>query len=199
MLPEDQGERMRVSIIDAVAEVQYLDEPEWIKPVRILQINLNVAYVKNINSDSDEIRFIFDRKQHVWRSKGSRFKYITELLLPFTSPRSQWRCRFLMSKQRKTCRVLCRESHRACPMKWNRCSGSIRLWVQRVKKSDEGEVDTKILLHAVDASANGETKICMHSPDTHSQGVLRWWLFQLPPNLAALHQSFLRAHFHLLV
>ena len=65
MLPEDQGERMRVSVIDAVAEVQYLHEPEWMKPVRILQINLNVAYVKNINSDSDEIHFIFDQKQHV--------------------------------------------------------------------------------------------------------------------------------------
>ena len=39
------------------------------------------------------------------------------------------------------------------------------------KKSDQEEEDTKILLHAVDASANGATEICMHSPDTQSREV----------------------------
>ena len=33
-------------------------------------------------------------------------------------------------------------------------------------KSDQEEADTKIVLHALDATANGATEIRIHSPDT---------------------------------
>jgi len=33
-------------------------------------------------------------------------------------------------------------------------------------KSDQEEADTKIILHALDVTANGATEIRIHSPDT---------------------------------
>ena len=88
-------------------------------------------------------------------------------------------------------------------------------------KSDQQEADTKIVLHAFDATANGdlpsnetpeevEKLVCqlfLSKTDICSFRELRWWLFtkeqarslQLPPTQAALHQAAFRAHYHLLV
>ena len=55
-----QGERMQVCIIDAMAEVQSLDKPDWIKSCSQLADHFACRIFENYG-DNDEIRLIFDR------------------------------------------------------------------------------------------------------------------------------------------
>ena len=55
-----QGERMQVCIIDAMAEVQSLDRPDWIKSCSQLADHFACRIFEKYG-DNDEIRLIFDR------------------------------------------------------------------------------------------------------------------------------------------
>ena len=77
---------MKVSVIDAMAEVQSLDKPEQIRNCSHLADHF-VSRIFEKNGDSDEIRLIFDRydipaslKQatRLKRDKDSRTLSITE-------------------------------------------------------------------------------------------------------------------------
>ena len=50
----------KVSIVDAVAEVQALDKPDWIKSCSQLAEHF-IMYVFQKDNDCDELRLIFDR------------------------------------------------------------------------------------------------------------------------------------------
>ena len=58
--PERTATRMKVSIVDGMAEVQALDKPSWVKNFLQLAEHFSTRIVAKYD-ESDEVRLIFDR------------------------------------------------------------------------------------------------------------------------------------------
>ena len=177
---EHQGERMMVSVVDAMAEVQSLEKPDWIKNCSQLADHFTCRIFERYRG-SDEIRLIFDRydlpsslkeatrlrrqgkhDQVYYRITSST--HIAKVTMKKLLSHVKTKKELTEYLAEKTIEHAQRNGTRVVVAYGCECKGSKK--DMAYLKSDQEEADTKILLHALDASANGATEIQIHSPDT---------------------------------
>ena len=171
---------MRVSIIDAMAEVQSLDKPEQIRNCSHLADHF-VCRIFEKYGDSDEIRLIFDGydipatlKQATRLKRQGQQDLIYYRITPSTLITKVTMKKLVShtSTKDELAKYLAeqaidyaeRNGARAVVAYGCKCKGTKR--DMSYLKSDQEEADTKIVLHPLDATANGATKIRIHSHDT---------------------------------
>ena len=175
-----QGERMQVCIIDAMAEVQSLDKQDWIKSFSQLADHFAWRIFEKYG-DNDEIRLIFDRYDLPSSLKEANRKkrlgnhdpvyyrvtsttHIAKVPMKKLLSHAKTKSELTEYLAERTIEHAERNGTRAvvvygCESKGNKKDMSYL-------KSDQEEADTKIVLHALDATASGATEIRIHSPDT---------------------------------
>ena len=175
-----QGERMRVSVIDAMAEVQSLDKPEWIRSCSHLADHFTCRIFEKYG-DSDEIRLIFDRydlpsslkeatrrkrqgNQHPVYYRITPSTHIAKVTMKKLLSHANTKNELAEYLAQKTVEHAERNGTRMVVAYGCECKGNKK--DMSYLKSDQEEADTKIVLHALDATANGATEIRVHSPDT---------------------------------
>ena len=166
---ECPDQRMKVSVIDAMAEVQSLDNPEQIRNCSHLADH-NVSRIFEKYGDSDEIRLIFDRhdipaslKQATRLKRQGQLDLIYYRITPSTLITKVTMKKLLSHTSTKnelakylaeqTIEYAERNGARAVVVYRCECKGTKR--DMSYLKSDQEEADTKIVLHALDATANG--------------------------------------------
>ena len=177
---ECSEQRMKVSVIDAMAEVQSLDKPEQIHNCSHLADHF-VSRIFEKYGDSDEIRLIFDRydipaslRQATRLKRQGQLDLIYYRITPSTLITKVTGKKLLSHTRTKdelakylaelTIEYAERNGARAVVANGCECKGTKR--DMSYLKSDQEEADTKIVFHALDAAANGATEIRIHSPDT---------------------------------
>ncbi len=176
-LNEDQ---VQVEIIDGMAEVQSLDKPEWIKNCAQLAEHFSNRVLQTY-TESNEVRLIFDRYDlpfslkaatRVRRQGGQApvYYHITDTthiakvplkrLLSHTKTKMELTV-YLGEKMKK----YADRSGRKLVVAWGSECHATHKDVGHLQSSQE-EAYTKIILHALDVTANGATQLQIHSPDT---------------------------------
>ena len=173
---------MGVSVINAMAEVQAPDKPEQICNCSHLAGRF-ISLISEKYGDTDETRLIFDRydipsslKQTTHLKTQGQQNLIYYRIIPSTqSLITQVTMKKLLSHTKtkdelaknlaeQTIEYAERNGARAVVANGCKCKGTKR--DISYLKSDQEEADTKIVLHALDATANGATEIRIHSPNT---------------------------------
>ena len=171
---------MRVSVIEEMAEVQSLDKPEQIHNYSHLADHF-ICRICEKYEDSDEIRLIFDRydiptslKQATRQKRQGQQDVIYYRITPSTLITKVTMKKLLSHTStndelekylaEQTIEYAERNRARAVVAYGCECKGTKR--DMSYLKSDQEEADTKIVLHALDATANGATEVRIHSPDT---------------------------------
>ncbi|KAK3708724.1 hypothetical protein QZH41_004431 [Actinostola sp. cb2023] len=177
---ESVEERMRVSILDAMAEVQSLDKPEWIRNCSQLADHFT-SRIFGKHSESEEIRLVFDRydipsslkEATRVKSQGGQnpvYYHITASThiakVPMKKLLSHTKTKKELTEYLAQKTIECAERNgRRVVVAWGcECKGTNR--DMSYLNSNQEEADTKIILHALDATANGATELRIHSPDT---------------------------------
>lgn len=177
---EDHEEEMSVSIIDAMAEVQSLDKPEWIKSCSHLANHFTCRIFEKYG-DYDKIRPIFDRydlpsslkKATRLKRQGNRDQIYYRIISTTHIAKVTMKRLLLHTKTKKDlAEYLAKKTIERAEGNGSRvvvaygceCKGSKK--DMAYLNSNQEEADTKILLHALDATADGATEIRIHSPDT---------------------------------
>ena len=177
-----QGERMQ---FDAMAEVQSLDKPDWIKSCSQLADHFACRILEKYG-DNDEIRLIFDRYdlpsslKEATREKRLGNHDPVYYRVTSTTHIAKVSAKKLLSHEKtkselteylaeRTIKHAERNGTRVvvvygCESKGNKKDMSYF-------KSDQEEADTKIVMHALDATASGATEIRIHSPDSLSKAI----------------------------
>ncbi|KAK3729253.1 hypothetical protein QZH41_000226 [Actinostola sp. cb2023] len=176
----EPSSQLRVAVVDAMAELQSLDKPDAIKDCLQLAEHFSSRITRKYQS-SDEVRLIFDRYDLPSSLKtGTRVKrkagqdpvyyritnstHIAKVrmrrLLSHTKTKNELTSylaeKFIEHAEKTKLRVVvawgcrCRATHQD---------------VDHLQSYQE-EADTNMLLHALDATANGATELFIHSPDT---------------------------------
>ena len=174
---EDQ---MKVAIVDGMAEVQSLDKPEWIRNCAQLAAHFSNR-VMQTHTGSNEVRLIFDRydlpfslkaatKVRRQRSQAPVYYHITDTthiakvpmkrLLSHTKTKMELTIYLGQKKKEYADR-----SGRQLVVAWGSVCKATHKEVAHLQSNQE-EADTKMILHALDATANGATQLQIHSPDT---------------------------------
>ncbi|CAH3136345.1 unnamed protein product, partial [Porites lobata] len=209
----------KVAIVDGMAEVQSLDKPEWIKNSRDLAEHFTNRLLVKYN-DLQELHIIFDRYDvpsslksatRVKRQGGhvpiyyriTDSTHIAKLPMKklLAHSKTKGELTTFLAKNVKD-----NANGRQVVVAWGTECEATHRDVRHLRSTQE-EADTKIILHALDASAQGATQLSIYSPDTDVLVLaLRRYpdlcsnsCFRLPPTQAALHQAILRAHYQLLV
>ena len=171
---------MRVSVIEEMAEVQSLDKPEQIHNYSHLADHF-ICRICEKYEDSDEIRLIFDRydipaslKQAARQKRQGQQDVIYYRITPSTLITKVTMKKLLSHTStndelekylaEQTIEYAERNRARAVVAYGFECKETKR--DMSYLKSDQEEADTKIVLHALDATANGATEVRIHSPDT---------------------------------
>ena len=173
---------MKVSIIDGMAEVQSLDKPEWIKNCSDLSDHFTLRIFEKYQGN-DEIRLIFDRydlpsslKQATRLKRQGNATSVYYHITPSTHIAKVTMKKLLshVNTKRELTEYFAQNSKiietaqrmgRNAVVSWAcECKGTTRNMTYL--KSNQEEADTKIILHALDATTNGATEIKIHSPDT---------------------------------
>ena len=168
----------KVTIVDGMAEVQSLDKPEWIKNCRDLAEHFTNRLLVKYN-DLQELHIIFDRYDvlsslksatRVKRQGGHAPIYyrITDSthiakvpmkkLLAHSKTRGELTT-FLAKNVKDNA------NGRQVVVAWGTECEATHRDVRHLRSTQE-EADTKIILHALDASAQGATQLSIYSPDT---------------------------------
>ena len=172
--------QFKVAIVDGMAEIQSLDKPEWIKTCKHLAEHFNNRLFSKYD-ENQEIRLIFDRcdvpsslkSATRTRRQGlenpvyyriSDSSHIAKVplkkLLSHTKTKAELTT-FLAKKVKERGQVL----RRQLVVAWGKECEATHKDMGHLQ-SDHEEADTKIILHAVDATADGATDLTIHSPDT---------------------------------
>ena len=173
-------DRVKVAIVDGMAEVQSLDKPEWIKNCAQLAEHFSNR-VLQAYTGSYEVRLIFDRYDlpfslkaatRVRRQGGQApvYYHITDTthiakvpmkrLLSHTKTKMELTI-YLGQKIKE----YADRSGRQLVVAWGSECQATHKDMGHLQSNQE-EADTKMILHALDASANGATQLQIHSPDT---------------------------------
>ena len=175
-----QGERMRVFILVAMAEVQSLDKREWIRSCSHLADQFTCRIFAKYG-DTDEIRLIFDRydlpsslkeatrrkrqrNQHPVYYRITRSAHIANVTMKKLLSHANTESELAEYLAQTAVEDAERNGTRMVVTYDGECKGNKK--DMSYLKSDQEESDTKIVLHALDATANGATEIRIHSPDT---------------------------------
>lgn len=126
---------MQVYIIDAMAEVQSLDKPDWIKSCSQLADHFACRIFEKYG-DNDEIRLIFDRydlpsslKEATRKKRLGNHDPVCYRVTSTTHIAKVPMKKLLSHAKTKSelTEYLAVKDHRARRAKWNTCSGSLRL------------------------------------------------------------------------
>ena len=169
-----------VAIVDAMAEIQSMGKPQWIKTCTHLAEHFTARMV-NKYGHLDEFHLVFDQYDvplslktatRVQRQGNEQLicyhitdstnigKVPLKRLLAHTDTKKE-----LTSYLAEKMLTKGKEEHINVVVAWsNNCEASHR--DAKHLASTQEEADTKILLHAVDASSSGATSLQVHSPDT---------------------------------
>ena len=171
---------MKVAIVDGMAEVQSLDKPEWIRNCAQLAEHFSNRVMQTHNG-SNEVRLIFDRYDLPFslkaatrvRRQGSQapvYYHITDTthiakvpmkrLLSHTKTKMELTI-YLGPKIKE----YADRSGRQLVVAWGSVCKATHKDVAHLQSNQE-EADTKMISHALDATANGATQLQIHSPDT---------------------------------
>ena len=174
---EDQ---MKVAIVVGMAEVQPLDKPEWIRNCAQLAEHFSNRVIQT-HTGSNEVRLIFDRYDLPFslkaatrvRRQGSQapvYYHITDTthiakvpmkrLLSHTKTKMELTI-YLGQKIKE----YADRSGRQLVVAWGSVCKATHKDVAHLQSNQE-EADTKMILHALDATANGASQLQIHSPDT---------------------------------
>lgn len=169
-----------VDIVDGMAEVQSLDKQRWIHNCSELADHFNNVLF-NKYKESDEVRLIFDRydvqsslktatRLQRQGKEDSIYYRITD-----STQISKVPMRRLLSHQKTKMELTEYLGAKALEYASRNCRRFVVSWGCKCKattqdvnhlQSNHEEADTKLILHAIDAAANGATQINIHSPDT---------------------------------
>ena len=174
---EDQ---MKVAIVDGMAEVQSLDKPEWIRNCAQLAEHFSNRVIQT-HTGSNEVRLIFDRYDLPFslkaatrvRRQGSQapvYYHITDTThiakVPMKRLLSQTKTKMeLTIYLGQKIKEYAHRSGRQLVVAWGSVCKATHKDVAHLQSNQE-EADTKTILHALDATANGATQLQIHSPDT---------------------------------
>ena len=172
---------LKVTIIDGMAELQCLDKPDWVKNCTQLADHF-VETIEQKYGRNDEVRLIFDRYDITMSLKEATrekrqggqdavyyritdstniSKVSMKKLLSHTKTKMEL-TKYLAEKAMKYFRI---QHGRRFVVAWGSECKATHKDVEDLESNQE-EADTKIILHAVDATSDGATEIQIHSPDT---------------------------------
>ena len=168
----------KVAIVDGMAEVQSLDKPEWIKNCRDLVEHFTNRLLVKCN-DLQELHIIFDRYDvpsslksatRVKRQGGHAPIYyrITDSTHIAKVPMKKLLAHSKTKGELTTFlakNVKDNANGRQVVVAWGTICEATHRDVRHLRSTQE-EADTKIILHALDASAQGATQLSIYSPDT---------------------------------
>ena len=163
-----------------MAEVQSLDKPEWIRSCSHLADHFTCRIFEKYG-DSDEIRLIFDRydlpsslkeatrrkrqgNQHSVYYRITSSTHIAKVTMKKLLSHANTKNELAEYFAQKTLEHAEQNGTRVVVAYGCECKGNKK--DMSYLKSDQEEADTKIVLHALDATTNGATEIRIHSPDT---------------------------------
>ena len=168
----------KVAIVDGMAEVQSLDKPEWIKNCRDLAEHFTNHLLVKYN-DLEELHIIFDRYDVPSSLKlGTRVKrqgghapiyyritdstHIAKVPMKklLAHSKTKGELTTFLAKNVKD-----DANGRQVVVAWGTECEATHRDVRHLRSTQE-EADTKIILHALDASAQGATQLSIYSPDT---------------------------------
>lgn len=170
----------KVCVVDGMAEVQALDKPDWITNCGHLAEHF-ANRILNKYSDSQEIHLIFDRYDipsslkaatRVKRQGNSDPIYyritdsthITKVPLKRLISHTKTKKELAAYLAKKTLEYAEIQGKQIVVAWGSECQATHKD-VSHLQSNHE-EADTKIILHAVDASSSGAKEVCIHSPDT---------------------------------
>ena len=176
---QNREQQMRVSVVDAMAEVQSLDKPEWIRDCSHLADHF-ISRIFEKYSDSEELRLIFDRYDLPSSLKeGTRIKrqegqtpvyyritastHIAKVPMKRLLLHTKTKMELTDYLAQKTMEYGERNGRDVVVAWSSQCKGTNR--DMSYLQSNQEEADTKIILHAIDATANGATELRIHSAD----------------------------------
>jgi len=179
---EDQqtATRVKVSIVDAMAEVQSLDKPEWIRNCSQLAEHFNNRIFHKYN-DCDEVRVIFDRYdlptslKAATRDKRQSGQVPIYYRITDTTQIAKVPMKKLLSHIKTKMELTAYLGGKLIEYGENNgkqlvvaygCEYQATHKDVQYLRSNQEEADTKMILHAVDASRHGATEVNIHSPDT---------------------------------
>ena len=168
----------KVAIVDGMAEVQSLDKPEWIKNCTDLAEHFTNRLLVKYN-DLQELHIIFDRYDvpsslksatRVKRQGGHAPIYyrITDSTHIAKVPMKKLLAHSKTKGELTTFlakNVKDNANGRQVVVAWGTECEATHRDVRHLRSTQE-EADTKIILHALDASAQGATQLSIYSPDT---------------------------------
>ena len=177
---DSQGERMRVSVIDAMAEVQSLDKPEWIRGCSHLADHFTYRIFERYG-DSDKTLLIFDRydlpssvkeatprkrqgNQHPVYYHITTSTHIVKVTMKKLLSHANTKNELAEYLAQTAIEHAERNGARMVVAYGCECKGNKK--DMSYLKSDQEGADTKIVLHSLDATPNGATEIRIHSPGT---------------------------------
>ena len=125
---------MRVSFIDATAEVQSLYKPQWIRSCSHCE-DRHTCRIFERYGESEEIRLIFDRYDHPLSPEEATRRKLREpasSLLPHNALNAYHQghneeAAFPCQHKERAGRISCAKDPRACRAKWNPDGGGVRL------------------------------------------------------------------------
>lgn len=172
--------QLKVCIVDAMAEVQSLSKPDWIRNCS----QLAEHFCKHITlkfSAFDEIRLIFDRYDVPLSLKSAtRFRRQggqdpVYYRITNSTHIAKVSMRRLLSDTRTKMELTTYLSEKVLEDAERNGKRLVVAWGSHCRatqkdmahlQSNQEEADTKILLHALDATSDGATEVQIHSPDT---------------------------------
>jgi hypothetical protein len=179
-IPPSSLPEMTVSVVDGMAELQSLDKPKWVNNCEQLANHFNDCLFHKYRG-SDEVRLVFDRydvpaslktSTRTLRQGSNECIYyritdttqITKVNMKRLLSHTKTKMELTVYLAQKSMEYAQQNGRRfvvawACDCKATH-QDTVHL------QSDQEEADTKLILHAIDATANGATTIEVHSPDT---------------------------------
>ena len=170
-----------VHIIDGMAEIQCLDKPDWIKNCAHLADHF-IETIEQKYGRREEVRLIFDRYDiEMSLKEGTReerqggqdaiYYRITDSTVISKVPMKNLLCHTKTKNDLteylagKFFTRLSGQNGRRFVVSWRDACQATHEDVTHLQSSQE-EADTKIILHAADATSDGATEIRIYSPDT---------------------------------
>lgn len=177
---ESEGPNISVSIVDAMAEVQALTKPKDVRNCSELAQTFTERILQKY-CDCDELRLIFDRYDvesslklatREKRQEGqpsiayhiSDTTNIASLSMKKLLSHSKTKHELTIYLGEKLLTAAAENRRNVVVASGSHCQGTHR--DMSYLDSNQEEADTKLLLHALDATASGATTLQIHSPDT---------------------------------
>ncbi|KAK3750704.1 hypothetical protein QZH41_005744 [Actinostola sp. cb2023] len=150
----EPSSQLRVAVVDAMAELQSLDkpEPDAIKDYLQLAEHFSSTRVKR-QAGQDPVHYRITNSTHIAKVRMRRLLSHTKTKNELTSYLAE---KFIGHAEKTKLRVV---------VAWGCTCRATHQDVDHLQSYQE-EADTKMLLHALDATANGATELFIHSPDT---------------------------------